>query len=107
MAEKTAGLAKRMADLGLGPENTDMSCFGGMPVLGNKILVPARYHMAGVEPTDDYYVFDRILDSDDGVLYYATLLVGGTYGTYHGVPHTMELNLEEFRLFRGYYLSKD
>jgi len=85
-----------------------MSGFGGMPVLGNKIFVPASYSHKEVDPEDDYYVLVDIHNPGDGVCYSATRLMGGKYGTVSTDEYdTMEMNLEEFRLFRGYYMRKD
>ena len=84
-----------------------MSGTPGMPVVGNKILVPASYSHKEVDPEDEYYVLVDIHNPGDGLCYYATRLMGGNYGTVStDEDDTMEMDLEEFRLFRGFYMRK-
>jgi len=85
-----------------------MSCFAGMPVVGNKIFVPASYSHKEVDPEDEYFVLVDIHNPGDGVCYYATRLMGGKYGTLStDEDDTMEMDLEEFRHFRGYCMRKE
>jgi len=83
-----------------------MSSVPPTPLLGNKILVPGCYsHKEDDEPADEYYTLVDINNPGDGMCYSVTRLVGGKYGrlsTDDG--DTLELCLEEFSLFRGFFM---
>jgi hypothetical protein len=78
------------------------------PVIGNKIFVPGSFSHKEVDvPEDEYFVLLDISDPGDGVNYSVVRLVGGKYGR----PSTddddiFQLELEEFRKFRGYYMRQ-
>jgi len=80
-----------------------------MPVVGNKIFIPASYsHKEVDEPEDEYYMLVDISDPGDGVCYTVTRLVGGKYGRVStDDDDTLQIGLDEFRFFRGYYMRKD
>jgi len=85
----------------------DMSGFADMPVIGNTIFVPACYSHKEVDPEDDYFTLHEIHDPGDGVCYCLTRPVGGKNGTISSdEDDIIQINLDEFRLFRGFYMCK-
>jgi len=85
----------------------DMSGFADMPVIGNTIFVPACFSHKEVDPEDDYFTLHDIHNPGDGVYYYLTRLVGGKDGTIStDEDDIIQINLDEFRRFRRYYMRK-
>jgi len=86
-----------------------MSGLAAMPLIGNKIFVPKCFSHKEVDDADDeYFILMDISDPGDGVTYTVTRLMGGKYGrisTDH--DDTLHLQLDEFRIFRGYYMRTD
>jgi len=87
-------------------QTSSMSSFRGTPLIGNKIFVPGHYSHKEVEdPEDEYFMLVDISDAGDGVYYSVTRLVGGKYGRLStDDDDTLQLDLDEFLLFRGYYM---
>jgi len=86
-----------------------MSGSTATPLLGDKIFVPACFsHQEVDDPEDEYFMLIDISDAGDGVNYSVTRLVGGKYGRPStDDDDTLQLSLEEFLLFRGYYKRKN
>jgi len=91
------------------PENADMSGCVAMPRLGNKIFVPGKFsHKEEDDPEDEYYMLVDISDPGDGLCLTATRLVGGKHGRLStDDDDTLQLDLDKFRVFRGYFLRDD
>ena len=87
----------------------EMSSVMELPLIGHKIFVPGCFsHKEGDDPVDEYFMLMDIDDPGDGVSYIVTQLVGGKYGRPSTEEDdTLHLNLEEFRIFRGYCLRKE
>ena len=78
------------------------------PLLGDKIFVPACFSHKEVDDLEDeYFMLTDISDAGDGVNYSVTRLVGGRYGKPStDDDDTLQLSLDNFLLFRGYYKRK-
>jgi len=85
-----------------------MSGFVAVPLIGNKIFVPGRFsHKKVDDPEDEYFKLVDISDAGDGVYYSITRLVGGKSGRLStDEDDTLQLDLDEFCIFRGFYMRK-
>jgi len=83
-----------------------MSCLTDTPILGDKIFVPGRFsHKEVDDPEDEYFMLVDISDPGDGVYYSVVRLVGGKYGGLStDDDDILHLGLDEFQIFRGYYM---
>ena len=83
-----------------------MSDLATMPLIGNKIFVPKCFsHKEDDDVQDEYFILMDISETGNALNYTVTRLMGGKYGrisTDH--DDTLQLELDEFRIFRGYYM---
>ena len=84
-----------------------MSFVVATPCIGNKILVPCQYSHNEEDAEDEYFILHEIKHHGDGVCYSVTKLDGGDYGTVFTDPNDiLHLNLDEFYMFREFFIMK-